>query len=178
MKNSKGSVHMKKYHRCISLLLTFSLLVASLCVSASAAGTEVPYTFDGMEMSWCLCDEEGNVVQRSNSMARVTYNDDVDIPNGYTLFFYANSNQDFFDLEEGTPMEFMVKWSSSAIYIMGYDVGSKGNGTTRLYSNITAGANTSYTKSFDIPNSASYVFWVTNMSTDTKTLTKAVVANT
>ena len=126
-------------------------------------------------MGWVLCDEEGNIVQQSNPVSRVTYNDNVDIPNGYTLFFYANSNKDFFSLGKDATINFTVTWSSAALYIMGYDVGSKGSGTTQVYTNTIS--NKTHTEEVTIPSTAKYVFWVTNMSTDTKTLTKAVVVN-
>lgn len=64
-------------------LLAVALLISCLYIPASAANPDSPYTFDGTDMGWVLCDEEGNIVQQSNPVSRVTYNYNVDIPNGY-----------------------------------------------------------------------------------------------
>lgn len=167
---------MKKHFKLTSLLLVVALLISCLCIPVSAASPESSYTFGGADMSWVLCDEDGNIVQQSNPVSRVTYDTDVDIPNGYTLFFYANSNRDFFSLYKDTTIEFMVKWSSAAVFLMGYDKVSVGNGTVQVYA--ATNSERTHTESITIPDTTRYVFWVTNMSTDTKTLTKATIENT
>ena len=160
----------KKY---FSALMAVALAFSCLCIPSVAAETEeAGFAYNDAPMSWILCDEDGNIVQTSNPLSRVSYSG-VSIPNGYTVFFYADSDNSFFSLLKDTAVNFTVIWSNNTQYIMGYDKGSVGSGTTEIYS--TSAGNGGYGTQITIPSTAKYVFWVTNMSTNTKTLSSASV---
>lgn len=163
--------------KAISLVLIL-VMCLTLCIPAFATEKRVEttngFTFNGEEMAWILCDTEGNMVDSYDPLSRDIHEPNVQIPNGYTMFFYNSTTNKAYQFLKDTHVSVVASWSTQSSFIIGYDVGQTGTGSTSIFDTGSQPTSMAVT-GFDVPKTAGYIFWVTNMSSDTKTLTRVEV---
>lgn len=146
--------------------------MSNLCLSVSASGAD-NFTYNGVPMSWVLFDENGNAVA-SSSGSRVSYGS-VDIPNGYTMFFHNEEGEDF-RLYKGDTVDVSIRFTTAVKCLIGHT--QQGESAVNDYDNTSGSPTQNPSVSIDIPATGYYHFWVTNMTTDTVTMSSATVTNT